>query len=206
MQACLFCSRKVLDLVGQDEILDTNCLSGKESEIVDAGIYGACHSRCLEGSRWAKRWAEIRIHSLVSKRAFELLETSDATICADPRGSGTVICLPTYRCITVTDDHTEIDGSGKLLSIFHEVNWKLPDSMDQVQFGISFRVQTPLRKIASIWNVSDCYDEIVLSNGVFYETGDTEENIASGYLCGRVKYPLALPKAAHDFVRAQIRG
>lgn len=61
LPVCFICKSPVLEIAGQDQILQPYYLNSSSDKALQSGAIGHCHSKCLIESEWGEHWAKTRI-------------------------------------------------------------------------------------------------------------------------------------------------
>jgi len=117
----------VLGLNGQDGLLDTYVLTGDDREVLEQGIFGECHVRCLLDSRWGSLWASRWLGNFSAVRGWLVAAEADGlAVLRNPRLPEAVV-IRDDGWMTLVGDHALARRDGDLVPVRHEINLPLHD-------------------------------------------------------------------------------
>jgi hypothetical protein len=145
---CIFCSRVILELDGQFEVLQGYLLDSTSANVPA----GACHSACLITSRWGPAWAERRALHQENVLRHELVAQSGGhRVYRDRRNREWVVVAGTGELIGWrfgAERSARRSATGRLFSIESEFNLELPDMPEVIAEAQAALTQT---KGYSLW-------------------------------------------------------
>jgi hypothetical protein len=122
------CRLDVLGLRGQDVALDSYVLGPEDDEMLDLGIYGECHLRCLVESEWGALWASRWLENFTAVRGWPVVTSGDVHVLRNPRLPETTVIRDDGWIANVADSaflRRQDAFDGHLVPVRHELNLPL---------------------------------------------------------------------------------
>lgn len=172
MDSCFICEQFVFGLRGQDDFLDSALLSPGDDAIVNRAC-GACHLRCLLGTRWGSEWAGYRLRRWESNAQMTRMYSDDTCVALAHRQTKDIYVIQTDG-MSWTFRRRMFDtfsrmASGWQLPIEEEFNFEIRgkgELIEKLQKRLSLNGEVPLVEVLQVLGVADkLYSPLVLAEG-----------------------------------------
>jgi hypothetical protein len=197
---CAFCSRLVLELEGQFEVLQGYLLEpGSPPDIPD----GACHLACLLKSTWGPFWGERRARHLEQIVRRELVAQRDGRrVYRDPRNRNWVAVAATGEMMVWpfgSERKARRVSTGRLISVEQEYNLELPPEMRElvaeVQAELTRTKSYPLWRLIEQLGLADVmvHPEALADGKLVYDRS-LRGDWSATWLAVRMRYAHLVPE------------